>query len=186
MGTRGPLKTPPQLQVVRGNPRQRGTGALAAALDGQLQVPAGIPELPMFLRYGGSGPKLAMLAREEWDRIAPHLEKLSLLSPIDRAALTNYCFYWALDCYATEKLIELGDAALVEETPSGFKQMGVWVQIKNRASTMLKQFLAEFGLSPASRARVQVGDAQPALPGMEKPQEGGWGAMPVDPPPSAA
>ena len=186
MGSRGPLKAPAVLQLVRGDPRQRGKAALAAAADAGIQAPSGVPEVANFMRYGGSGPKLAMLAREEWDRITPHLLKIGLLSVLDRAALTNYCFYWALDCYAAEKLVELGDAGLVESTQSGFKQMGAWLQIKNRASMMSKQFLAEFGLSPASRGRVSASDPQGDLPGIEgKPTEGGWGGMSLDPPPSA-
>ena len=186
MGARGPLKAPPQLQLVRGDPRQRGKAALAADAAAGIQAPSGVPELANFMRYGGNGPRLAVLAREEWDRITPHLLRIGLLSVLDRASLTDYCFNWAINCYAAEKLIELGDAGLVDSTPAGFKQMGVWLQIKNRASMMSKQFLAEFGLSPASRGRVSASDAQGELPGMEgKPTEGGWGGMSLDPPQQA-
>ena len=39
------------------------------------------------------------------------------------------------------------------------------------------KFLAEFGMSPAARSRVTASDPQIALPGMEKPKEGGWGTF---------
>lgn len=167
--------TPPALQLLRGDPSKLGKGNLSRLLDETLRVPVSIPELPSYLQYGGDGPELAMEARAEWERITPHLVKLGLISELDRAAAANYCFYWALDVLAAKRLITLGDAALFETTPSGYKQMGVWLQIKNRASAVLKSYLAEFGLSPAARSRVTPGEAQGQLPGMDKPQEGGWG-----------
>jgi P27 family predicted phage terminase small subunit len=171
MGSRGPKPLPANVHQLRGNPSKK---PLAGLLDESLRVPVEIPELPSYLQYGGSGPELAMEARSEWERITPHLERLGLVSAIDRAALANYCFYWALDVIAAKKLIELGDDALIEATPSGYKQIGVWLQIKNRASSALKIYLAEFGLSPSARSRVTVSDGQGSLPGMDKPQEGGW------------
>lgn len=175
MGHAGRPATPPQLHVLRNDPSKMGKAKLSQLLDESLQVPVAIPELPTYLQYGGDGPELAMEARAEWDRIMPHLVKLGLISELDRAAAANYCFYWALDVLAAKRLVELGDAAMVETTPSGYKQIGVWLQIKNRAASMVKTFLPEFGLSPASRSRVTQGEPQGVLPGMEKPQEGGWG-----------
>ena len=171
MGERGPLAKPAALHLLHGDPSKKG---LSRLLDETLRVPVEVPELPIYLRYGGDGPELAMEARAEWERITPHLTKLGLISAIDRAALANYCFYWALDVLAAKRIIYLEDQALVETTPSGYKQIGVWLQIKNRASSALKAYLAEFGMSPAARARVTASDPQMPLPGMEKPQEGGW------------
>lgn len=171
-GQRGPLPKPAAVHLLHGNASKK---PLASLLDETLQVPVAIPELPTYLRYGGDGPELAMEAKAEWLRITPHLAKLGLISELDRAAAANYCFYWALDVLAARRLIELGDAALIEQTPSGYKQIGVWMQIKNRASSMLKSYLAEFGLSPAARSRVTPSEGQGQLPGMEKPEEGGWG-----------
>jgi len=175
MGQPGRPPQPAQLHVLRGDPSKLGKGNLSRLLDETLRVPVAIPELPTYLRYGGDGPELAMEAKAEWERITPHLAKLGLISDLDRAAAANYCFYWALDVLAAKRLIELGDAALIEKTPSGYKQIGVWLQIKNRASSMLKSYLAEFGLSPAARSRVTPSEGQSQLPGMEKPEEGGWG-----------
>jgi len=136
-----------------------------------------VPDLPIFMQYGGDGPELAMEARAEWERIVPHLTKLGLISAIDRAALANYCFYWALDVVTAKRIVLLGVDGLVVKTPSGYEQMHVMLQIKNRAAAALKAYLAEFGLSPAARSRVTPSDGQAALAGMEKPQEGGWGAF---------
>lgn len=178
MGAPGRPAVPAQLHVLRNDPSKMGKAKLSQLLDETLQVPVAVPELPTYFRYGGSGPELAMEARAEWERITPHLVKLGLISELDRAAAANYCFYWALDVLAAKRLIELGDAALIEKTPSGYKQIGVWLQIKNRAAAMLKSFLYEFGLSPAARSRVTPSEAQGDLPGVEKPPaEGGWGTF---------
>jgi P27 family predicted phage terminase small subunit len=176
MGKRGPRPTPAALQVLRGDPRKRG---LSRLLDETLHVRVDVPALPGFLRAKGDGTALADEARAEWRRITPHLEQLGLISQIDRAALASYCFSWAVFVLASRKLIELGDQALVEATPSGYKQMGPWLTIQQRAQASLRTALAEFGLSPAARSRVTQGDAQLSLPGVAVPQEGGWANFPV-------
>ena len=67
-----------------------------------------------------------------------------------------------------------GDKGRIWDTPSGYKQISVPMQIRNRALEMMAKFLAEFGMSPAARSRVTASDPQMPLPGLEKPQEGGW------------
>lgn len=93
-------------------------------------------------------------AKKEWNRIAPELEKLRLISEIDMAALAAYCQSYARWSQAEAKLKKLGEEALIEETPSGYKQMSVWLQISNRASEQMHKFMGEFGLTPSSRSRV--------------------------------
>lgn len=174
-GERGPLPKPASLHLLHNNPSKKALGSL---LDETIRPQVEIPELPDFLRYGGAGPFIAVEARAEWERIGPHLQKLGLISQIDRAALVAYCVAWGRYVYAQRKLTELEDAGLVEKTPSGYKQIGVWLQIANRCSAELRAFLSEFGMSPAARSRVTPSDPQLPLPGVEKPQEGGWGTFP--------
>jgi P27 family predicted phage terminase small subunit len=171
MGERGPLPTPVELHLLRGNPSKK---PLSRLLDETLRVPVEIPELPTFLKYGGSGPELAVEARAEWERITPHLQQLGLISQIDRAAAVSYCFWWALGVLAKKRLIELGDEAIIDRTPSGYKQIGVWLQVANRADANVATFLGHFGMSPASRSRVTPSDMQLPLPGMPTPVESGW------------
>lgn len=171
-GTVGRPSKPASLHLLANNPSKKPMGAL---LDETLRVPVDIPELPDFLRFGGAGPDVAIEARAEWERITPHLKSLGLISHIDRAALVAYCLNWGRWVHAERRLIELGDAGYIESTPSGYKQMGVWLQIASRALASMNTFLQHFGLSPAARARVTPGDGQMPLPGMDKPSEGGWG-----------
>ncbi len=181
MGERGPLAKPAPLHLLHGNPSKR---PLSALLDEALRVPVEIPDLPYSIRYVGDGPAIAMEARTEWERITPHLQKLGLISQIDRAALALYCFWWALGEIVKRKIIALGAEGLIDVTPSGYKQMSVWVQLAARADRECATMLAHFGMSPASRSRVTPSAEQPELPGFEKPQETGWATFPQLPQPA--
>lgn len=179
MGERGPKTTPPALQLVRGDPRDRGKGRLAALLDETIRPKVEIPDAPK---------TLSKEAREEWERITPHLASLGLVSQLDRAALAAYCTAWGDYEWAEKRIEQLnklarqaddktGDAGRIGKTPSGYMQISVQMQIRNRALEFMAKFLAEFGMSPASRTRVTPSDnaGQGSLLGFEKPQEGGWG-----------
>lgn len=169
MGQRGPQPLPTNVHMLRGNPSKK---PLAALLDEAVRPPVAIPECPKHLDQE---------ARAEWVRIAKHLEPLGLISEIDRAALAAYCTAWADYVWACKRIAELnkgdksGEKGRIWDTPSGYKQISVPLQIRNRALEQMAKFLSEFGMSPAARSRVTASDPQIPLPGMEKPQEGGWG-----------
>jgi P27 family predicted phage terminase small subunit len=160
--------------MLRGNPSKLPSGAL---LDETLRPDVEVPYCPRHLDDE---------ARNEWHRITPHLKKLGLISQIDRAALAGYCEAWGEYVWASRRIQERNDQAKAEgdatgerariwDTPSGYKQMSVLVQIRNRSMEQLRQFLSEFGMSPAARARVTRSDPQLDLPGVDdKPSEGGW------------
>lgn len=173
MGTRGPKPLPANVHLLRGNASKK---PLASLLDDVVRPPVDEPDCPS---------QITGEARAEWDRIVPHLMALGLLSQIDRAALVAYCVAWAeylwacdrIDAYNTGDVT--GERGRVWDTPSGYKQMSVLIQIRNRAAGEMKTWLAEFGMSPAARSRVTQSDPATAgeqgeLPGMEKPREGGW------------
>ena len=66
-----------------------------------------------------------------------------------------------------------GERGRVWDTPSGYKQISVLMQIRNRALEQLKSFSAEFGLSPASRGRVKTSDNR-QVPLFDQPGETAW------------
>lgn len=189
---------PLPLQQLRGDPRNKGRGALGAELDEAVRPAVEIPDKPQHL---------GREAADEWDRICPHLEQLGLVSQIDRAALAAYCTAWGEYVWAENRIAALnaaaatltwadliagrkpdntGDRGRIWDTPSGYKQISVPMQIRNRALETMAKYLAEFGMSPASRGRVRASDPQLALPGMQTPQEGGWGDFATTPPAAAS
>ena len=102
---------------------------------------------------------LAGIAREEWERIVPHLVDLGLLAAIDLVALEGY-----VCCYArwrdAEEVIETEGITMF--IPSGIECQRPQVAIAERARKQCLDFLREFGLSPASRGKVR---ATPKSPG---------------------
>lgn len=170
VGSRGPKPVPTNVHVLRGNPSKLPLSTLLSG-DGTVRPETEIPDAPEWLSDE---------ARAEWDRITPHLQKLGLVSSLDRAVLTAYCVAWSDFVWAEGRIIELGgDAGRIIKTHSGYQQVSALWTIKGNALDRLSRFAADFGLSPSARSRVTSGEpvsgAQGELPGMEKPKEGGWG-----------
>ncbi len=169
MGERGPAPKPANVHLLHGNP---GHKPLANLLDDVVRPKVEIPDCPDHLKKE---------ARAEWKRITPHLEKLGLISQIDRAALAGYCYSYGEWVWAANRIAEMnktdptGEAGRIWNTPSGYKQISVLQQIINRSLEQMGKFLAMFGMSPSARSRVTASDAQMPLPGVDqKPEEGGW------------
>lgn len=90
-------------------------------------------------------------ALKEWERISAELLKLGLLTHCDRAALAGYCAAWARWVEAENHLrLE----SMIFKAPSGYPVISPWWSIANKALDHMAKFLTEFGLSPASRARL--------------------------------
>lgn len=170
MGERGPPPKPANVHLLHGNP---GHKPMASLLDDVVRPKVEIPGCP-----GHLGKE----ARAEWRRITPHLEKLGLISQIDKAALGAYCFNYGEWVWAANRIAEInksdptGEAGRIGETPSKYKQISVLQQIINRSLDQMGKYLSMFGMSPSARSRVTQSDPQLPLPGVEaKASESGWG-----------
>lgn len=141
MGERGPKPLPSNIHILQGNRSKLP----AHKLSDVIQPDINIPECP---------EHLSERAKQEWQRIAPELEKLGLISNIDRTALAIYCHAYARWVDAEEKLKALGDRGLIDTTPSGYKQIGVWYQISKSAVEQMHKSMGDFGMTPSSRTRV--------------------------------
>ncbi len=114
-------------------------------------------------------------AKAEWDAMLVDLEASGVLSPVDSAALYQYCRMFA----ESEELMRLkeetaGSAGIVEENIGdleGADRVAAFQEItKLRALEAgyitkihqkrlgLRVYLTEFGLTPASRGRVKVAE----------------------------
>ena len=144
----GPKPLPKNVHMLRGNPSKLSSAAL---FDDCIRPATEIPSAPEHLSLG---------ALEEWGRITVELEKLGLVSQIDRAALAVYCQAYGRWVLAENKLKELDGAGLVDTSVNGYKQIGVWLQISNRAVDQMKSFLTEFGMTPSARSRVTPSSPQ--------------------------
>lgn len=166
MGSRGPRPEPPILKIVRGNPGKR-----AIDLGAGVNPAVAIPPMPRHLTAA---------ARAEWKRIAPELKDLGLVTALDRAALAIYCTAWGRLVDLELMIFRLRKAAvdagrdpalaLVRQLPSGIVRAHVYVVMAGEEAERVNRLLANFGLSPASRSRVQAAvNQQLGLPGVEDP-----------------
>jgi P27 family predicted phage terminase small subunit len=134
----GPAPLPGNVHAMRGNPSKKS----ANALRDELKPVIVLPDPP---------DSLSESAKAEWVRLGPEMIRLGLITNIDRAAFSVCCEHWATWLMAQDELKKLGPAGYIESTPSGYKQMSVWLQIRNRAAEGLRQYLNEFGMTPSAR-----------------------------------
>ena len=151
--SRGRRPKPTKLKLLLGNPGKR-------RLPKDEPAPrVSTPSCPEWL---------SKAAKSEWKRIVPELEEMGLLTIADRAALASYCQAFAELEIATKLLDKEGRVVEQERYDrtgapvGGIIKAHPAVKLQRDAFTRVKQFLVEFGLSPASR---------PKLAGMSKSDE---------------
>lgn len=96
-------------------------------------------------------------ALEEWERIAGELEELELLTNVDLSILAIYCDAYSKYLLATETIESQG--MFMEYTNKGgatnvIEHPSVKAQIKY--SDLMRKIGIEFGLTPASRAKIAI------------------------------
>jgi P27 family predicted phage terminase small subunit len=91
-------------------------------------------------------------ARSEWVRVAKDLVELELLSSLDLVALECYCL--AYERMTVAELALADGKGLTCTTPNGYAQQRPEVSILSVARKEVREFLVQFGMSPASRSRV--------------------------------
>lgn len=171
MGQRGPKTLPANVHLLRGNPSKKSIADLLGEFNPEVET----PDCPKHLWPA---------ARKEWKRISVELEVYGLISKLDRAALALYCQAWARWVWAEEMLsrkmkeasekeaeaiakgeVWAGGDGFMIPTPNGsFAYSPYWVAAR-QAGDQVDKFLASFGMSPSSRARVSTSDnRQASLP----------------------
>ncbi len=135
---RGRKPKPTALKIAQGNPGKR-------PINGHEPMPPGsLPDCP---------PHLSEVAQEEWHRIAESLNKIGLLTQVDRTTMAAYC-----QCYGrwVEAEQKLKDTPSILRMPSGYIQQSPWLTIANKQLELLVKYMAELGLTPASRSRLAI------------------------------
>ncbi len=160
--TVGRKPLPTHLKLVKGNPGHRPVNKEEAKPKGSIP--------------GNPYPWMSTIAKREWKRLRPELEKLGLLWNIDSSAFAAYCEAYSdlvtatkftkkngqtyeLNQYHPKKKDENGDPVLLRV----YRQQHPEVSIRNTAMKQIRAFASEFGMSPSSRGRIEV-----SKPGGEK------------------
>ncbi|SLN75146.1 Phage terminase, small subunit [Roseisalinus antarcticus] len=79
---------------------------------------------------------------------------MGVLTEIDRAAFAAYCQAYGRWVEAEERL---GDLPPMVKTPSGYVQQNPWMGVANKQLELMGRYMAEFGMTPASRSRIRTG-----------------------------
>jgi P27 family predicted phage terminase small subunit len=139
---RGRKPKPTKLKRLAGNPGKRPLNQHEA------RIPPEIPTCPSHLLGE---------ARKEWNRMSAELYKAGLLTLVDRAALAGYCQGWARWVKAEKQLTKRGEVVL---GVNGTLKVNPWHTVAKNAKEEMRKFLIEFGMSPASRSRVQAAEME--------------------------
>ena len=116
-----------------------------------------MPEQIVF-KAGEPPEHLTPTAKAEWRRLAPMLEKRGLISREESTAFALYCQAYGRWQQAEKKISDLvtddGADGLIVKAPSGYPIQNPYLANANKAMEQCYQYLQQFGLSPAARARV--------------------------------
>lgn len=144
MGKRGPSPKPTNLKLLNGNPGKR-------PLPENEPKPRPVVEMPKPPTWMNTNGK------KMWKRLAPELERLGLITVIDIESFTAACQSYGtwVECerylkkhgHTYEYINKFGAVNEVERPE---------VKIGRKALDHFRSFMSEFGLSPASRTRIQV------------------------------
>ena len=140
------------LKLINGNPGKRAPKNKAEA-----KPPLAEPTPP---------PHLSDDAKVEWGRVISQLVTCKLMTELDRAALAGYCQAYGRWVQAERALASMGEKdmltrALMIKTSNGNAIQNPLVGTANKAMEMMLRAATEFGMTPSSRGRVDVGGKVP-------------------------
>ncbi len=146
MGQRGPQPRPGKIHKLHGSFRQDRHG-------GELKIKPSLPDPPEWLDA---------VALAEWNRLAPELYKLGVLTVLDTTLLAMYAVVYSRWIRAEAELLKDRESRPeVMTTPNGYQQQSAWLSISNNCVKQMQSLCAEFGLSPATRARIKLIESRP-------------------------
>lgn len=126
----------------------KGRKPAPAAMRARQLAVAGViddpPECPEFL---------SSRAREEWDRLLPRLLKCFIITPLDAAALATFCEIYSQWRRCVETINSEG---VTIRDRFGETKPHPLLKQANAASVELRRLAGEFGLTLASRARMDT------------------------------
>jgi P27 family predicted phage terminase small subunit len=145
---KGRRPKPTHLKLVTGNPGKR---------------PLNKRE-PKLARSRPSAPAhMSDRAREAWGYVSGLLDRMGLLTEVDGVALEMLCEAYADFLAARAEIKAFGSEYYTTATAGGDKMHRVHPAVaqKNDADRRIRAWLAEFGMTPSARARVNAdGDGE--------------------------
>jgi P27 family predicted phage terminase small subunit len=163
MGKRGTKPLPTAIHELNGNPSHLTNAELEQRRNNeQLAIPYEadeVPEPPNWIRKN-------KIACEEWERVAPMLAQMKILTKTDVVGLEAYCKCWSRYREAEEQMDQINTTFF--KTPSGYVQQLPQVAIAQKYLKLCKDFMIEFGLTPSSRGRMLLPNEKDETDEMER------------------
>ena len=104
-------------------------------------------------------------AKKEWRYVVPKLEKVKIITELDRALLEAYCVAYARWKECEQKMVhedywvEIVTERDAEGNPTkSYQQQNPLLSVANKARQQMNDSLSQLGLSPSSRARLITSD----------------------------
>ena len=143
MGRRGPPPTPTHLRVLNGNPGKRPLNRR------EPRPPRTTPSCPAWLSKD---------AKNAWRRMVPALRDMGVLTIVDGEALAAFCKTYARWRQAEEFLDQHGLVYPLRDEKGNVRCMQQFPQVSIARNMLLlmRSFLQEFGMTPASRTRIEL------------------------------
>lgn len=138
MANMGRRAKPKALKDLSGNPGGRPAANEPRPEPGGVTMPRGV---------------LSKESRKAWHELADELERLGLLTVVDKPMFTLLCTWLGV---ATEAAQELREDGIVTEDDRGRERKNRALTVLRAASTEIRQLSRCFGLSPADRAGLEV------------------------------
>ena len=134
--------TPTVLKMVKGNPGKRPIN------KNEPQPEKGIPACPEHLKDH---------SKEAWDRLCVVLDDMGVLTMADASALEMLCGIYGR-IRKLHKQIEKDGLVIDTVNVNGDRMMrgNPAVSQLEKAESLFKNYLTEFGLTPSSRTKIQV------------------------------
>lgn len=165
----GRRKQDPREQKQRGHPgrRKSKTERAIAAIEAQAAAdakllasaadPSDLQALPVFINDKRLAPAI-----EVWKEYAPRLDKLQLLTTLDRHLFAMFCIYVAEFALANRDILDKGYSVMVT-TVAGSKSKAKGSQMprlnpsvdrRDHAAKMMLDLAGKFGFTPLDRAKL--------------------------------
>jgi P27 family predicted phage terminase small subunit len=148
---RGRKPKPTALKILYGNPGKRRLN------ENEPKPPLEIPDPP---------DHLDDVAKKEWARITALLSQLGLISQLDMAGIASYCVSFSRWADAERRVMKHG--IIVISPDKKFPMKSPYLCVAESAMEAMRKMLGEFGLTPSSRARLQVPRTPDALDEFER------------------
>jgi P27 family predicted phage terminase small subunit len=100
------------------------------------------------------------MQRRRWKKVAAQLDAIGVLSQADDGALAAYVMALVRQSRANRKCNREGEYLVVD----GVARIAPWAIERHRASQIVRQLAAEFGVTPSSRTNASSTRAAAAAP----------------------